>query len=72
MIGLSLGGIIATDFTLEHSEMVDKLILPSAALRGFQAPRNEKSLAVYRAAEEKGMETAIAVASSQLPAVSGQ
>jgi pimeloyl-ACP methyl ester carboxylesterase len=61
LMGLSLGGMVATDFTLEHPEMVEKLILPAASLRGYQSPRNEKSVAVYRAAEEEGMEKAIAM-----------
>jgi pimeloyl-ACP methyl ester carboxylesterase len=59
LIGLSLGGMIATDFALEHPEMVERLVLTSAALRGYQSPRNELTAAVYRAAEEQGMEKAI-------------
>lgn len=59
LIGLSLGGSIATDFTLEHPEMVEKLVLTSSGLRGYQAPRNEQTAAVYRAAEEQGMDKAI-------------
>lgn len=59
LMGLSLGGMVAIDFTLEHPEMVEKLILPASSLRGYQSPRNEKTLAIYRAAEEQGMEKAI-------------
>lgn len=59
LMGLSLGGQVATDFTLEHPEMVEKLILPASSLRGYQSPRNEKTIAIYRAAEEEGMEKAI-------------
>lgn len=59
VLGLSLGGMVATDFTLEHPEMVEKLILPASALRGYQSPRNEKTVAIYRASEEQGMEKAI-------------
>lgn len=59
LVGLSLGGMIAADFTLEHPEMVEKLVLTSSGLRGDKSPRNQQSLAVYKAAEEKGAETAI-------------
>ncbi len=59
LMGLSLGSMVATDFTLEHPEMVERLILPAASLRGYQSPRNEKTVAIYRAAEEQGMEKAI-------------
>jgi 3-oxoadipate enol-lactonase len=59
LIGLSLGGMIATDFALEHPEMVDRLVLTSSALRGYQSPRNEKTVAVGKAAEERGMQSAI-------------
>ncbi len=59
LMGLSLGGMVAIDFTLEHPLMVEKLILPASSLRGYQSPRNEKTIAIYRAAEEQGMEKAI-------------
>ncbi len=59
LIGLSLGGMIATDFALERPEMVERLVLTSSALRGYQSPRNELTAAVYRAAEKQGMEKAI-------------
>ena len=59
LVGLSLGGVIATDFALEHPEMVDALILASSGLRGHPSARNEKSVAVQKAAEEQGMEKAI-------------
>jgi pimeloyl-ACP methyl ester carboxylesterase len=35
LLGLSLGGIIAIDFTLEHPDMVDALILVGSPVRGF-------------------------------------
>jgi pimeloyl-ACP methyl ester carboxylesterase len=35
LLGLSLGGIIAIDFTLEHPEMVDALILVGSPVPGF-------------------------------------
>lgn len=34
LLGLSLGGMIAIDFTLEHSDMVDALVLVGAAVGG--------------------------------------
>lgn len=59
LVGLSLGGMIAIDFALEHAEMVDALVLTSSSLRGYQSPRNEKSVAVYKALEEQGKAKAI-------------
>ncbi|MDQ3928940.1 MAG: alpha/beta hydrolase, partial [Chloroflexota bacterium] len=35
-LGVSRGGQIATDFTLEHPEMVDGLVLVAAGLGGFE------------------------------------
>jgi pimeloyl-ACP methyl ester carboxylesterase len=35
LLGLSLGGIIAIDFTLEHPDMVDALILVGSPVPGF-------------------------------------
>ena len=35
LLGLSLGGMIAVDFTLEHPDMVDALILVGAPVSGF-------------------------------------
>lgn len=35
LLGLSLGGMIAVDFTLEHPEMVDALVLVGAPVSGF-------------------------------------
>ena len=58
-VGSSLGGMIAADFALEHAEMVEKLVFSGSGLRGDKSPRNAQSAAVYRAAEEKGMKTAI-------------
>jgi pimeloyl-ACP methyl ester carboxylesterase len=59
VLGLSLGGMVATDFTLEHPLMVERLILAGSALRGFQYPRDPKRLAIDKAAEEQGKEKAI-------------
>lgn len=59
LVGLSLGGMIAIDFALEHAEMADALVLTSSSLSGYQSPRNEKSVAVYKALEEQGAGRAI-------------
>ena len=59
LVGLSLGGMIAMDFTLEHPEMVERLVLTSSGLRGSTAPRNEKARAVYKIAEAEGRDRAI-------------
>jgi 3-oxoadipate enol-lactonase len=59
LVGLSLGGMIAADFALEHPQMVETLVLTSSSLRGYQSPRNEQTISVYKAAEERGMERAI-------------
>lgn len=59
IVGLSLGSMIAADFTLEHPEMVERLVLTSPGLRGSAAPRNEKARAVYKLAETEGRDKAI-------------
>jgi pimeloyl-ACP methyl ester carboxylesterase len=61
LVGLSLGGIIAVDFTLQHPEMVERLVLAASGLRGYQGVKNEKAIAVSKAAETEGMERAIAL-----------
>ncbi|HKS30201.1 MAG TPA: alpha/beta fold hydrolase [Pyrinomonadaceae bacterium] len=59
LVGLSLGSIIAVDFTLEHPEMVGALVLTSSGLRGHPSARNEKAAAIFKAAEVEGMGKAI-------------
>jgi pimeloyl-ACP methyl ester carboxylesterase len=59
LLGLSLGGMIATDFTLEHPEMVDALILVGSPVGGFPCqppPTNaagEPQLSIWEAAFQK-------------------
>lgn len=60
LVGLSLGGIIAADFTIEHPGMVEKLVLTSSGLRaGPKSLRNARAAAIYKASEEKGKDAAI-------------
>ena len=61
LVGLSVGGNVALDLTIAHPELVDKLVLSGSGLRGNRLPPNKENAAVYKAAEEKGMETAIAM-----------
>ncbi|HEV7645690.1 MAG TPA: alpha/beta hydrolase [Pyrinomonadaceae bacterium] len=61
LVGLSLGGAIAADFTVAHPEMVEKLVLTSSGLRGDKSPRNEQSIAVYKMAETEGRDKAVAM-----------
>lgn len=50
VVGLSLGGIIAADFTLEHPEMVEKLVLVGAGLRGFESKPDEAGWKIFQEA----------------------
>jgi pimeloyl-ACP methyl ester carboxylesterase len=60
LVGLSLGGIIAADFALEHPGMVEKLVLASSGLRaGPQGLRNAQAAAIYKVSEEQGPGRAI-------------
>src|SRR5947209_20184043 len=51
VVGLSLGGRIAIDFTLAHPEMVDALIPVAPGLSGFNLPNDPNEIAILKAAQ---------------------
>src|SRR5712692_4395233 len=63
LLGLSLGGMIAIDFTLEHPEMVDALVLVGAAMSGFvpsfseeqEKLERQRAAPFIKAAEERNI-----------------
>ncbi len=57
VVGLSLGGIIAADFALEHPRMTEGLVLVGAGLRGDKQPPDPKSMEAFRKGVEGGPET---------------
>jgi pimeloyl-ACP methyl ester carboxylesterase len=61
LVGLSLGGMVAIDFTLEHPQTVERLITVGSGLRGYQGVRNEQGIAISKVAETEGAEKAIAM-----------
>lgn len=56
VVGLSLGGIVAADFALEHPRMTEGLVLVGAGLRGDKQPPDPKSIEAYRASVREGAE----------------
>ena len=56
VVGLSLGGIVAADFALEHPERVERLVFVGAGLRGGNQPPDERAVAARRAGESGGPE----------------
>lgn len=56
LVGLSLGGIVAADFALEHPRAVERIVLVGAGLRGAQLPVDEKLVAIYLSSQQDGAE----------------
>ena len=52
VVGLSNGGAQALDFTLEHPEMVDGLVVVAGGVSGFEATPTEDELRVFKTYEE--------------------
>lgn len=63
LIGLSMGGGVAIDFTLEYPERVNALILSGPSLSGYGYPEGllKSGLDFYMTGREKGMQAALRV-----------
>lgn len=59
ILGLSFGGAFAIDFALEHTEMVDTLVVASSALSSLRDEYVEGLSALSAIAKEKGVSEAI-------------
>jgi 3-oxoadipate enol-lactonase len=60
VIGMSMGGLIAVDFALEHPEMVEALITVGATLSGWttREPRASRSERLFSLAGDSGLTVA--------------
>lgn len=61
LVGNSLGGTLALDFTLEHPSRVASLVMVAAGPNGYEVPEEDRNRinAVFAAAEEQGIEPAL-------------
>ena len=61
LIGNSLGGTLALDYALKHPERVAKLVVVASGAGGYPVPPEdiERVRAIFRAAEEQGLPTAL-------------
>jgi pimeloyl-ACP methyl ester carboxylesterase len=61
LVGLSLGGVIALDFSLSHPDMVTALVPVSSGVNGYKYTVSEQTIAPYRAAVNEGPEKAVSL-----------
>jgi 3-oxoadipate enol-lactonase len=52
VVGCSIGGQVALDFTLERPELVDRLVLVASGMSGDETPDDEASMRVLERADE--------------------
>lgn len=61
IVGLSLGGIVAADFTLEYPNKVDRLVLVGSGLRGDKQPPAKEQISAWEAALRGDVETFVKI-----------